>query len=97
MQDDHPPRDDVDLNRYDWRQASQDELREKFGILNALYLPGVTPSGLHPAMTPVNTFRIVFNAYFGTRMELLPDRSFAAVNEFKPYEFFEITSIVSGE
>jgi hypothetical protein len=31
---------------------------------------------LYPGMTPVNTFRVVFNAYFGTHLPLLPDRTY---------------------
>ncbi len=44
-------------------------------ILNALYLPGAP--NLHPnGMTPVNTFRIIFNHYFGADYEILPDQSY---------------------
>jgi hypothetical protein len=42
--------------------------------LSAYYLPGVNP-GLYPSITPVNTFRVVLNAYFGQKLELLEDLS----------------------
>jgi len=49
----------------------------KFQILNAYFLPGVTDHGLYPTISPVNSFRIVFNNYFNSDYELLPDKSYA--------------------
>jgi hypothetical protein len=91
-----PLRDGAVLDQRDWRQARPEDVRQKFGILNAVYLPGVAAEGLHAAMTPVNTFRIIFNAYFGARLPLRPDRSFGSVNDDKPYHFFEVTQILNG-
>lgn len=49
----------------------------KMGILNAYYLPEVdAEAALYPSISPVNTFRVVFNAYFGTNYPLLEDKSF---------------------
>lgn len=45
-----------------------------FGILNAYYLPGYPRTALYPSITPVNSFRVIFNAYFDTDYALLPDR-----------------------
>ena len=42
--------------------------------LNAYFLPGAEAS-LYPTITPVNTFRTIFNAYFGQNLELLEDVS----------------------
>jgi hypothetical protein len=45
-------------------------------ILNAYYLPGVDPaSALYPSISPVNTFRVIFNQYFGGTYPLLEDVS----------------------
>jgi hypothetical protein len=44
-------------------------------ILNAYYLPGASLSPLYPTISPVNTFRVVFDRYFGGQMPILPDRS----------------------
>ncbi|MFQ5763500.1 MAG: sulfatase-like hydrolase/transferase [Rhodospirillales bacterium] len=78
--------------KFDWRKEATDfEWRQKMGILNALYLPGVEAEGLHPRITPVNTFRVVFNAYFGTDFALLPDRSFSFTDIDHAYDFFEVT------
>jgi hypothetical protein len=92
-----PPRYGADTLTFDWRQATPDELREKFGILNAIYLPGGTSQRLYPAISPVNTYRVVFNDYFGAKLDLLPDRSFVSVGDRQPYQFIDITDVVAGE
>jgi hypothetical protein len=45
----------------------------KTSILNAYYLPNLKGSLLYHGISPVNSFRIVFNSYFGGKYELLPD------------------------
>ncbi len=42
-------------------------------ILNAQSLPGADKADLYDSMTPVNTFRLVFNRYFNAGYELLKD------------------------
>jgi hypothetical protein len=44
--------------------------------LNAYYLPGDGAKQLYPTLTPMNAFRIILNQYFGTRYNLLPDKSY---------------------
>ena len=44
-------------------------------IFNAYYLPGHEDE-LYPTITPVNTFRLIFNAYFGGNYEMLEDISY---------------------
>lgn len=79
-----------------WEEATEAELREKMGILNAYYLPNVDGDVLYPSITPVNSFRLVFNLYFDTDFELLPDRSYASYKDH-PYKFFDVTDIVKYE
>jgi len=45
-------------------------------ILNAYYLPEGGAPRLYPTITPVNTFRIIFDFYFGSNYGLLPDISY---------------------
>ena len=40
-------------------------------ILNAMYLPGMDADMLYDNIAPVNTFRLIFNYYFGTDYPLL--------------------------
>jgi hypothetical protein len=50
--------------------------REKLAILNAYYLPNFkNNSDLYPEISPVNSFRLIFNHYFLTDYEILDDRS----------------------
>ena len=93
-----PTRYDANEWRFDWHTATTEELDEKFGILNAYHLPGVDPEevGLYPSITPVNSFRVVLNAYFGTDLPLLPDRIFAHRSQQAFYDFFEVTDQLSG-
>jgi hypothetical protein len=41
--------------------------------LNAYYLPDGGNQNLYPSISPVNSFRVVFNTYFGGHMEILKD------------------------
>ncbi|HEX2993486.1 MAG TPA: sulfatase-like hydrolase/transferase [Anaerolineales bacterium] len=55
---------------------------QKMPILNAYYLPGVnTNKVLYPSISPVNTFRVVLNSYFGQNLPLLEDVSYYAPNK----------------
>lgn len=47
-------------------------------ILNAYYLPNGGNELVYPEITPVNTFRLVINKYFGGNYDLLPDVSYYA-------------------
>jgi hypothetical protein len=48
----------------------------RMGILNTYYLPGYDPESLYPSISPVNTFRIIFNTYFGGEFAILDDVSY---------------------
>lgn len=83
----YPPGLD-DQTRYDWTTATPEEREIKFGILNAWYLPDGRDIGLYPAISPVNTFRLLFNGYFDTNLPLLPDESFSLAHP-EPLSFPE--------
>jgi hypothetical protein len=67
-------------------------LYERYSILNAYYLPGRASADLPPTMTPVNSFRLIFNDYFSTHLAMLPDRNF-----FTNFSHFFIFQEVTGE
>ncbi len=56
----------------DWYSLERTEVNERFSILSAIYLPGVSGVPVDHHFTPVNTFRLVFNSYFGTDYDYLP-------------------------
>ena len=88
----HPQRSWEDMRDFDWRQATDMELREKMGILNAYYLPDIDKKTLYSSITPVNSFRVIFNLYFDTHLELLPDKVYAFVDRNHIYDFFDVTA-----
>jgi hypothetical protein len=80
----------TDWDDASWDQVTDTELREELGILNAYYFPGKDGKTLYPSITPVNSFREVFNLYFDADVELLPDRSYIA-RPRQPYAFYDVT------
>ena len=60
----------------DWDTPSTQGVNVRSAILNAIYFSDRSYTSLYPTITPVNTFRIVFNHWFGTQFPLLPDRVF---------------------
>lgn len=89
LQSDHGP-----ASRFEFETIPSDSLtfKERFSILNAYYLGGATTAenGLHPSITPVNTFRIIFNRYLGTNLKILKDKNFHCT-WLKPYKFSDVT------
>jgi len=47
----------------------------RLGILNAYYLPGIDVTHLYSSISPVNTFRLIFDQFFNGHYDLLPDKS----------------------
>ena len=56
-------------------------------ILNAYYLPGIEETELYPSISPVNTFRVIFNRYFGGSFPLLEDITYVSWYD-QPFEFW---------
>jgi hypothetical protein len=55
---------------------------------SAFYFPGGGEEVLYPSITQVNTFRLVFNQYFGTQLAILPDVSLTG--KYPPFDFAPI-------
>lgn len=92
-----PQRYEQNEHEFSWKNATLPELQEKFGILNAytLPLPSMNPSvatqAPYPTISPVNTFRLLFNLQFQENFPLLPDRCIAFEDEKHLYSFFDVT------
>jgi hypothetical protein len=79
----------------DWRQLSDEAIRTHMRILNAYYLPNTDSENiLYPSVTPVNSFRIIFDHYFGTDYGLLEDESYMFEDTLHPYTFINVTDRV---
>ena len=80
IQGDHGPWSDWDGNaegRHEpWRGTREDYIRDRTAILNAYYFPGGGYDALYPEITPVNTFRVLLNRFFGTDLPLLEDKTY---------------------
>ncbi len=65
-------------------------------ILSAYYLPDDGASVLYPGITPVNSFRVIFDRYFGTQLGQLEDRHYRVKDYYtKVYDFMDITAVVN--
>ena len=59
-------------------------LWERTSNLYALRLPGHQDDGtVYETITPVNTFRVIFNTYFGAELPLLEDRTYLASSAYR--------------
>jgi len=90
LQGDHGPGSGLN-----WDNPEQSDFHERMSIFNAYYFPDQNYEGLYPEITPVNTFRIVLNHYFGCSYEILKDRSFFS-NWRYPYDFKDVTDKASA-
>jgi hypothetical protein len=92
----YPERLRTDADSFELEDASEAELREKMRIFNAYYVPPADQDRFYPTITPVNSFRLVFNVCFGTDFELLPDRCYVRCSDDKP-QYLDVTDIVGYE
>jgi hypothetical protein len=64
-------------------------LFERISILSAYYLPDSALT-IPPDISPVNSFRLVLDTYFGADLDLLPDRTYFSPQSW-PYDFTDVT------
>jgi hypothetical protein len=81
---------------YRFRTMTAADIQFRSGILNAYHLPGRGSDLLYPSISPVNSLRVVFNAYLGTSLPLLPDRVYRHDSEKRPYSFVDVTAVARG-
>jgi hypothetical protein len=74
-----------------WKGLDAPGLGHRTSILNAYLLPASCRDSLYPSITPVNSFRVVFDCAFGTSLPLLPDQTYYSPNpRGGDYSFFLI-------
>ncbi|MGO9468898.1 MAG: hypothetical protein ACLQVF_32625 [Isosphaeraceae bacterium] len=79
----------------DRENVDHTDLTERMTILNAYYFPGRRYDHLHQDISPVNSFRVVLNTFFGTSLDLLPDKSYFSTWP-EPYNFVDVTAKVQA-
>lgn len=77
---------------------------EVMRILNAYYFPDLPDSpefrkaggkwGLYPEITPVNSFRVLFNDYFQAGLPLLEDKSYCSPVRVNPYRWSDVKPLL---
>ena len=77
----------------DCPEVSEEYAAIRFGILNAMYLPGIEER-LPETFTTVNTFRTIFREYFGADLENLPDHSYTWPDNEHIYDFRDMTDLL---
>jgi hypothetical protein len=77
--------------KLDWGSFENTYFPERFSILNAYRFPNADYDALYESITPVNTFRIILDQYFGEAYGLLEDKSFFSLVEYRPYAFVDVT------
>lgn len=80
---------------YKWDVADSIMINERMGIINAYYLPKGDRS-IYQGITPVNTFRKIFNFYFNASFPILEDKSYWSTYK-NPFSFKECTDILKPE
>ena len=89
LQGDHGPAFDYDWSRY----PTEEMFKERMNIFNAYCLPAGGNKLLYNSITPVNTFRLIFNFYFNMNYTLLKDRSYFPNPEI-PHKYIDVTDKV---
>jgi hypothetical protein len=90
IQGDHGPG-----SHFDSGADRPNDLRERMSILYAIYLPDGGRDRVDDSITPVNTFRVILDGYFGSKLGRLPDRNYYSPY-LTPYRFTEVTAELAG-
>ena len=69
--------------------------KNRMRIFNSYLVNEKTRHQLYPDVTPVNTFRLIFNSYFGEDLELVEDRCY--YSDKPPYQFVDVTRSIAYE
>ena len=83
------------LKKYsdNWDNQNDESITERMSIFNAYYLPVQNTELIYDSITPVNSFRLILNAYFNADYELLDDKNYFS-DYTHPYNFTDVTEIL---
>jgi len=86
---DHGP-DSLGIFKTAYDSLTNDQLNERFGNFMSFYFPEEkNQSAINDLISPVNIFRVIFNRYFNTNLDLLENKRYYS-NYDNPYKFMEI-------
>ena len=80
-----------------WMEPSKDDVWQRLRNFDAIYFPDEDKRvQLNDDRTLINTFRIVFNSYFGSDYEMLENKMYWGWNA-KPYYFEDVTNYLQKQ
>jgi hypothetical protein len=91
LQADHGP--GIGMN---FLSLQRTNLKDRFAMLYALYLPGYVGKWPAPLSSPVNTFRFILNRYGGADLPLLEPRNYYSTWP-RPFIFTDVTAMLDDE
>lgn len=77
-----------------WDETDKNLIKQRMEILNAYYLPNNGSNVMYPIITPVNSFRLIFNYYLNTNFEQLEDRNYFG-HPRRTYQLNEVTDVLN--
>ena len=77
----------------DWDNPSEDLIIERMSNLNAIYFPNGNYEAFSEYITPVNSFRIIFNEFFDANYTLLEDKMYWSTGS-KPYAHKDVSNLL---
>ena len=81
----------------DWENPSEKDVYQRLRNFDAIYFPDSDKrTHLKDDRTLVNTFRTIFNVYFGSQYEILENKMYWHTFE-KPYSFEDVTEYIIKE
>ena len=92
IQSDHGTAFLFEGNGNNWVNPTNEMIKERTDSINFIFLPKNTTNIFSESITPVNTFPILFNHYFGTDFKILEDKIYFAKDG--SYNLKDVTKIV---
>ena len=92
IQSDHGTAFLFEGNGNNWLNPTNEMIKERTDSINFIFLPKNTTNIFSESITPVNTFPILFNHYFGTNFKILEDKIYFAKDG--SYNLKDVTEIV---
>jgi tetratricopeptide (TPR) repeat protein len=78
-----------------WQDPDKTYMKEVMSILSAYHLPNEGQKYLYNEITPVNTFRVILNNYFGTDYKILKDESYFSTEKYC-YKFYNVNERINN-
>ena len=79
----------------DWDNPNIEMIDERMSILNAYHLPRGGEQFLYDSITPVNTYRVIFNAFFNGTYSYVEDKQYFSTYD-RPFIFKDVTEMLNA-